>query len=289
MQNAGFKSKLNFYSILAATAFHIVIFLNLDNLKKHLLRLRIPRTFCSSKVRTSPTLFPLAEIYNKLSMKRILSIILVIPSMFLFGQIETDDSDKMIDEMCLDFKSTENLNDSLRVVSLNEKFIFPFLKKFPNSEREDKIDFIYFRFQKRCEYFRAYLQEVDPPKDNNWVKLNEKPKISISEKEIKEFKANKNFYYFEYAGEKTFVKTDKKYWTETFADKTNSKLIYKWIDKNRFELEFVESTNNTRKNFSIKGDKFLYQIVNKEKGYYWILCEIPGQSEILKFKLFPEK
>ena len=222
-------------------------------------------------------------------MNKLFPTISIFFATFLIAQNLSDKSDEMIDKMCSDFKSTENLNDSLRIGSLNEKFIFPYLNQFPESERESKIDFIYFRFQKRCEYFRDYLQKVDPPKDDNWVRLTEKPKITVSENEIKEFKAHKDFYYFEYAGEKTLVKTDKKYWTETFSDNTNSKLFFKWVDKNEFELEFIESTNNTRKNFSKKGDKYVYKIINKENGYYWILCEIPGQSEILKFKLFVDK
>lgn len=90
----------------------------------------------------------------------------------------------------------------------------------------------------------------------------------------------------EYTGEKTEVRTDHKYWTENFSDGSYSKLFYHWIDKTKFELEFIESNNHARKNFSKKGDKYIYEIINKEGDFYWILCEIPGQSEILKFKLF---
>ena len=219
-------------------------------------------------------------------MSRIIVIFLLIFSTNLFAQDHSDNSDQMIDEMCKHFKSTENLNDSLRIQRLNEKFVFPYLNQFSDSERDKKVDYLYLRFQKRCENFRGYLQKVDPPKGENWVRLNEKPEIEISDNEIKNFKSNNNFYYFEYAGEKTLVKTNKMHWIETFSDGTNSKLFYKWIEKNKFELEFIESNNLNRRNFSRKGDQYIYQIIRKENNFYWILCEIPGQSEILKFKLF---
>ncbi|WP_304344780.1 hypothetical protein [Chryseobacterium koreense] len=220
---------------------------------------------------------------------RIALIISLLFSNIMFAQINDDHSDEIIDKMCSDFKSTENLRDSLRIESLNQKFIFPYLSQFPEAERENQVDYLYFRFQKRCEFFRAYLQKVDPPKNENWIRLNQKPKIMVSEKEINYLKASENFHYFEYTGEKTEVRTDHKYWTETFSDGSYSKLFYHWIDKTKFELEFIESNNHTRKNFSNKGDKYIYEIINKEGDFYWILCEIPGQSEILKFKLFVDQ
>ncbi|MBB6372121.1 hypothetical protein [Chryseobacterium shigense] len=219
-------------------------------------------------------------------MKKSVLIIILLLSTFLNAQNESDKTDKMLDEMCSNFKLNENLSDTLRIEILNKKFIHPYLSQFSGSELEDKIDNLYFRFQKRCEHFRDYLVKVDPPKDDNWARLDAHPKITVSENEIAQFKKTIDFYYFEYEGKKTTLKTDKNFWIETFEDGTNSKLYYKWIGKNKFELEFIESNNNGRKNFSKKGDKYIYEIINKENNYYWILSEIPGQSEILKFKLF---
>lgn len=221
-------------------------------------------------------------------MKHILFLFVLFFSSHLLAQNESDKTDKMIDEMCIDFKNSEKLSDSLRVKSLNEKFIFNYLDQFQNSERNDKIENLYFRFQKRCQYFREYLQRVDPITGGNWVRLNKKPDILISNKELEQFKKYSNFYYFEYGGDKTLVHVSKKYWIETFSDGTNSKLFFKWIDKSRFEIEFIESNNNTRKNFSNKGDKYNYQIMSKENNFFWVIVETLGQDDIYKFKLFPE-
>lgn len=210
-------------------------------------------------------------------------------SSILFAQIHNEETYKIIDKMCIDFKSNENLNDSLRFKSLHQKFISPYLKQFSDSEQEKQLDYLYIRFQKRCESFREYLQQIDPPEGENWIRLKEKPEITITTEELNEFKSTTSFYYFEYAGEKTTVETDKKYWIETFPDGTNSKLFYRWIGKSKFELEFIESDNTIRRDFSKKGEKYIYQIINKENDYYWVLVEVPGQSEILKFKLFINK
>jgi len=223
-------------------------------------------------------------------MKNLTFIITILLSTILTAQNQSDNTDKMIDGMCLDFKQNENLNDSLKFESLNKKFILSYLAQFPDSERENKIDYLYFQFQKRCAHFRDYLQRTDPPKNDNWVRMNVRPTITVSENEMNQFKKNTDFYYFEYdGGEKTIVKTDKSFWKETFADRTSSKLYYKWISKNKFELEFIESNNNSRKNFSKKGDQYIYEIISKENNFYWVFVEVPDQSEMVKFKLFVGK
>lgn len=205
------------------------------------------------------------------------------------AQDKVDVTDKIADEMCSNFRQNENLSDSARIKILNEKYIIGYLNSFPQAKRKEKGQNLYFRFQKNCQDFREYLHRVNPAQNDYWVRLSERPKIYITDSQIKEFKNSKNFYYTESAGEKTKVKTDKKYWKETFADGTYSKLFFNWIDVNKFELEFIESSNNGRKNFSKKGDKYVYEVIGKENNYYWILVEIPGQSELLKFKLFEEK
>ena len=220
-------------------------------------------------------------------MKRLNLLLFLFISVFSFAQNENIES--LTDKMCSNFRENIYLNDSVRIKTLNEKFIIPYLSKFSEKEQKKIIDNLYFRFQKNCQDFREYLYRVAPPQNDDWKKLESRPEITITDGEIALFKKTKNFYYFEYEGEKTIVNTNNKYWIETFADKTNSKLYFNWASRNGFELEFIESNNISRKNFSKKGDKYLYEVISKEDNYYWILAEIPGQSELLKFKLFDEK
>ncbi len=215
---------------------------------------------------------------------RLNQIIVLLISTFSFAQHKNIDI--LTDEMCLSFKNNERLSDSVRITILNEKFIIPYLNQFSEAEKPSIIDQLYFRFQKNCKEFVDYLYRIDPPKKDDWKKLDSRPDIVITEKELDDFKNQHNFYYFEWEGEKTTVEISKKYWTETFADQTKSKLYFKWVSRNQFELEFIESNNAGRKNFSKKGDKYFYEIVSKENDYYWILVTIPGQQQLLMFKLF---
>ena len=81
--------------------------------------------------------------------------------------------------------------------------------------------------------------------------------------------------------EKTLVKTDSNYWLETFSDRTYSKLNYQWIGKNKFDLIVIESTNNSRKNFSKKGDRYHYEMINKTGNFYKVVVGISGQEELM--------
>ena len=107
-------------------------------------------------------------------------------------------------------------------------------------------------YEKKNLFFRNYLLKADPPKTDRWQRLETKPEATIINEELSQFKKQMNFYYFEYGGEKTLVKTDSNYWLETFSDRTYSKLNYQWIGKNKFDLIVIESSNNSRKNFSKK-------------------------------------
>lgn len=220
-------------------------------------------------------------------MRSSILVITLLLSIFLRAQNHSDTTDQMIDKICSDLKQNESMSDSLKIKNISQKFIHPYLAQFSDSERQEKFNHLYFRLQNRCQSFKDYLQRIDPIKSDNWARLNTLPDITVSESEIKNFKNSSKFYYLEYDGDqKTIVKTDKNFWIETFTDGTYSKLSYKWISKNKFELEFIESNNNGRKNFSKKGDRYIYQIINKENNFYWILVET--SDEIIKFKLFVE-
>ncbi|WP_343659822.1 hypothetical protein [Chryseobacterium sp.] len=80
-------------------------------------------------------------------MRNVMSITALFCSAFLYTQNLSDTTDQLIDKMCLDLKDNESLNDSLKIESINQKFILPYLAQFTDSERQDKFDQIYFRLQ----------------------------------------------------------------------------------------------------------------------------------------------
>lgn|SRR5690554_729094 len=222
-------------------------------------------------------------------MKNLVLFLLLLTFSVAVSQNEKDEIDKIIDEMCTDFKLNENLKDEIRFEILNQSFIYPYLSQFSEGEQEEKINELFYRFQRQCAHYRAYLIEVRPQESENWIQLFERPEITVTDTQLEFFKNHSQFYYFEYGGDKTQVTKNKNYWIDAFSDGTTSKSFFKWIDKTRFELEFIESSNVGRQNFSKKGDKYIYQIISKESDFFWLLVEIPGQSEMLKFKLFIEE
>ncbi|WP_417888047.1 hypothetical protein [Zunongwangia sp.] len=213
-------------------------------------------------------------------MKKILIILLIGISNITFSQTMTE-IDSVSYEMCGYLKNLEIKNDTLKINTLYEKQLYPYLAKFEQSQAEKIGKQVYYRLQRNCVEFRNLLERLEPPKEAV-TRITEKPKPEISKKQLKEF------YYFENAGDTTRVKMEKGKWTDSFSDNTTSNLTYNWINETEFELVFMESNNETRSNSSVKGDKYIYQILSKEDGYYQMTLNIPGQETFEKFKMYYE-
>ncbi|MBN9337492.1 MAG: hypothetical protein J0I88_06540, partial [Chryseobacterium sp.] len=122
-------------------------------------------------------------------LKKGIVIICLIFSVFLSAQNEkTDDKDQLIEKMCYELKNSENQNDSVRFTILKEKYILPYLNKFPAADRRIQNNNLYFRFQKMCEHFRDFLSRSKPIKNKYWTKVDIKPEITVTNKEILELK-----------------------------------------------------------------------------------------------------
>jgi len=72
----------------------------------------------------------------------------------------------------------------------------------------------------------------------------------------------------------------------TELDGTYSKLRFEWVSACEFEIEFLESNNRIRKNFSKPGDKYRYQIVDSKDGYYDMSVEIVGADMHSLFRMY---
>jgi len=219
-------------------------------------------------------------------MKKTLIILLIGISNITFSQTMTE-IDSVSYEMCDYLKNLEIKNDTLKINTLYEKQLYPYLGKFEQSQTQKIGQQVYYRLQRNCVEFRNLLDRLEPPKEAV-TRITEKPKPEISKKQLKKFKNQKEFYYFEVSGDTTRVKMEKGKWTDLFSDNTTSNLTYNWINETEFELVFMESNNETRSNFSVKGDKYIYQILSKEDGYYQMTVNIPGQETFEKFKMYYE-
>lgn len=220
-------------------------------------------------------------------MKKI-TILLLLVSHYMFPQSITQ-IDSMSVVMCNSLKNSTNIkNDTLRINTLYESQLYPYLRSLENSNAQKVGEQIYFRTQRNCVEFRELLDRLDPPKEGVTRKTS-KPISKLTKNEIENFKKQVNFKYFEVNGDITTSTMKNGKWIDTFSDKTYSKLDYKWISDTEFELTFIESNNETRNGFSVKGDKLLYNVISKESDYYLMSVNISGQTVFEEFKMYLNK
>jgi len=194
--------------------------------------------------------------------------------------------DSISNEFCNYLKSTSNFeNDSIRINQFYETKFDPFLNNIER-EKSDKIARqLFYRLQRNCLDFSQLLDRLYPPKESI-NRISEKPETKLSEKEIKEFWNQKTFKYFENNGNETIVEVNDNQWRDVFSDSTYSKLSYRAINNYEFELEFIESNNETRSNYSVVGDKFVYGIIEKGENYYLMSSKVESQNHFETFKLY---
>jgi len=195
--------------------------------------------------------------------------------------------DSLTHEFC-DFVTNSQLNtDQKKLEVLNNNMIIPYLRKLKDADTEKVFQQIFFRLQRNCLEFSLLLERLEPEtKGEKPERLREKPKTQLTVPQIEEFKKRTKFYYVEHDGTKTKVNIKAEKWEDKFKDKTFSRLTMRWIGQAEFQLEFIESDNLTRKNMSVPGDLYNYQIISKEDKFYWLSYNVPGQEIYTKFKLY---
>jgi hypothetical protein len=218
-------------------------------------------------------------------MKKLLLILTFIQvSIYSFGQSQ-EQKDSLINEMCKTLMELEYMDDSTRHLQTITMHLYPFLGKFPEDSRQQLGTSIYFRFQHNCRAFKELLDRMYPIHED-WQNLSERPNSEISSKDCKTFRKYEDFWYFETTGDTVLVEIKGGFWTDSFKDGTYSKLNFFWIDKCQFEIEFIESNNRIRKNYSKPGDRYKYQLLKTNDGYYDVLVENPDNETYSKFKMY---
>lgn len=218
-------------------------------------------------------------------MKKITCILLWITcSATVFSQTITQ-IDSVSQSMCLYLNKMDIKNDSLAVNSLYNNMVIPYLNTFETSKMDKIGQQVYYRLQRNCVEFRELLDRIAPPKESV-SRLDYKPKSEVSKVDLQKLKNAKRLYYFEVSGDTTQVLIKDGKWLETFADDTYSNLDMKWITNTEFQLVFNSSNNETRSNFSVRGDAYVYQVLTKEDNYYVVSVNIPGQPIYEKLKIY---
>lgn len=219
-----------------------------------------------------------------LMQNQLIILLFFLVPVFGYSQKNSEEQE-VIRKMCAEFKNTAELSEKERVDNLFNRFLYPYLEKFPEEKFTEVGEAMFFRFQKECQEFRQFL--LDNSNTEHWKAVSEMPEIEFTPEQKTEFNRHANYYYFEGVGNDiTNVKIADGIWMEEFPDNTYSKNKFYWENDSRFILEHIESNNEARKAFSRKGEKYQYTVISKRQNYYTVAAQIPGQDGILLFKLF---
>lgn len=190
-------------------------------------------------------------------------------------------------KICQTLEKNKSLKDEERINILKQEFLGPFLGKIKDTiKQKEAFDKVFYRLQKNCNEF-VILLSAQTENKSDWKILNEAPTVNISDKQCGIFFSNQNYFYKENDGSLVNVTITDNTWTEEFEDKSFSKLILRKKDHCSFELEFIESNNHTRKNLSIKGDRYFYQIYEVAENIYKIYT--PNDGIYYAFKMYLKK
>jgi hypothetical protein len=205
-------------------------------------------------------------------MKNLFASIALFCLSICYSQTDTE-IDILTTEICKTLEENKQAPDSLNVSFAFQKHFPLFLEKhkIDSEEKYNTVtDRIFFRLQKNCNFFVALLARNNENK-SEWEVLQTAPPSNIQKKDCKKLTAIKKFYYLEQDGKKVHVTIDNGKWIEKFEDGTYSNLNFKWTSDCEFEIEFIESNNNMRKNLSFKGDKYnyvLYETKDNDLKFY---------------------
>lgn len=203
---------------------------------------------------------------------------------FSFGQDQVE-KDSLINEMCKTIKSTKDLSDSARIDFTFEEHLYPYLAKFPDEEIDEIWRRMYYRFLKSCNEFMEIIDRVNSHK-GDWETITEKPNTNLSKRTCKRFLDHQNYSYLEPSGDTVNLQIKDGYWIDHFKDGTFSKLKFDWVNDCEFDVEFIESNNESRMYLSETGDKYRYKIVDKKDGYYDMVLEGLGYDTFYRFKIY---
>ncbi|WP_316633021.1 hypothetical protein [uncultured Flavobacterium sp.] len=197
-------------------------------------------------------------------------------ALLLYINLSRSQSIKSVDslnmEICKSLAQNKALNNEIRINTINNSHITPYLAKFKDSlVQREVFEQIFFRLQKNCNEFVALFPNKHP--ESSWSMQNEKPLDKISKEECNHFDKISKYYYIENDGNKVEVTLSDDLWIEKFSDGTFSKLTFRKKGSCEFELEFIESNNISRKNLSIKGDKYLYKLYDEENETYSVYTQ----------------
>ena len=218
------------------------------------------------------------------TMRLTIAILLLFFCKFTFAQ-SIDIIDSLAIEMCESVKVNSNQTITNIDSILLENYINSFITNSQASDKDSLFLCIVLRLEKNCdEYSKIAFEQTENYGD--WMMHTEQPISSLEKIDCDNFYDIERFSYLESTGDIVHLELKDGYWVDHFKDGTFSKLKLRKTNDCEFEIEFIESNNNIRKNFSKKGDKYIYQILTQNTRFYELSVQIPGKSIYYTFKLY---
>ena len=192
-------------------------------------------------------------------------------------------------KMCKSISELKEIKDDVKVQMVFQNHLPNFYERLNITSQTvaDSVkNKVYFRLQKNCKDFRDILDKLEENK-SDWVTLSQKPKTEVSKKDFATFLKGGNFYYKEYDGGIVNVSIDKNSWVETFEDRTFSRLTLHRKNDCEFDLEFIESNNEIRRNLSVKGDLYSYGLYKLQDDIFNVWVS-QSDNAIYGFRIYPK-
>lgn len=195
-----------------------------------------------------------------------------------------EQKDSLIEELCKTLASRKGQADSIRWKYAYEKHLLPIISECSEYDKYEMEWAFMVRFERKCTELRKKKKNI--PTTNYFKVVTEKPKSKIDKKISEQFKELRFFYYYLPTGQKVKVKILNNSWIEYYKHGTFSACKMNWINDNEFDLEFIESDEDYRKNSLHSGEKYRYSIIEKKDDYYEILSIAPGSLDMCTFKIY---
>ncbi|MDB5200672.1 MAG: hypothetical protein JWQ27_81 [Ferruginibacter sp.] len=194
-------------------------------------------------------------------------------------------SDSLLLETCRSLANNAHSSDTEKIDAAFNLHLFPVLKGLNDSLISVTLKYIDIRLQKLCPEFKKYLDELNPPKDD-WTPVQVRPESKMDKNSAREFLLHKRYYYFDQDMDTVNLSLSHSYWVDHFKNGTYSKLLFKWTGNTTFEISFVESNNEIRKNLSKPGERYIYELIEKFPDYYLVYLHMPELKVFGTFRIY---
>lgn len=217
------------------------------------------------------------------SMKLLLTLTLLILEINAQAQ-PSYNFDSLTTRLCVSFKKTATLPDSIRVDKVFEKHSEIF-QSLSSKDAEGIYAILYMRLQMLCSDFDRVTEVKSTSDDGDGVTVTDDIPSNLPLSACSAMFNVGKFYYLQ-GGEAIGVILTDSTWTSLFPDGTTSLLNIAKENQCEFVATFAKSDNYIIKNVLQRGYQFRYRIIDEYPLFYSVVAEDIGTKKKQLFKLY---